>query len=196
MPTSPSDRLPLHVLNRLSYGPKPGDLDNIQAIGIDAYIKEQLTSKKLALPKELSRRIAQLPDLNQSPPGLLKKYARKQNAQANMTREEKQKARPQVLDSAIAARIWRATESPQQLQEVMTEFWFNHFNVFVWKGKIQLYLADYEFNAIQPHTLGNFRTLLGAIAQHPAMLIYLDNTGNRAIKNRKNQKGVNENYAR
>ncbi len=196
MPTSPSDRLQLHVLNRLSYGPKPGDLDHIQAISIDAYIQEQLTPKKLALPKDLSRRIAQLPDLNQSPPGLLKKYARKPKAQANMTKEEKQKARPQVLDSAIAARIWRATESPQQLQEVMTEFWFNHFNVFVWKGKIQLYLADYEFNAIQPHTLGNFRTLLGAIAQHPAMLIYLDNTGNRAIKNRKNQKGVNENYAR
>jgi uncharacterized protein (DUF1800 family) len=202
MLTSSTDHLTLHILNRLSYGPKPGDLDHIQAIGIDAYIQEQLKPQKLAMPKELSRRIAQLPDFNQSPPSLLKKYARKPKSEANMTaaKEERKQAQPQALNSAIAARIWRATESPQQLQEVMTEFWFNHFNVFGRKGKIQLYLVDYELNAIQPHTLGNFRTLLGAIAKHPAMLIYLDNTNNKVIKNRKNQqaqtKNVNENYAR
>jgi len=200
MLTSSPDRLPLHILNRLSYGPKPGDLDHIRAIGIDAYIQEQLTPKKLVIPQDLSRRLGQLPDLNQSPGTLLAKYDRRPRDQAAMTPAERQQARPQVLDSAIAARIWRATESPQQLQEVMTEFWFNHFNVFGRKGKIQLYLGDYELNAIQPHTLGNFRTLLGAIAKHPAMLIYLDNTGNRVVQNRKNQAGqgktVNENYAR
>ena len=196
MPTSSPDRLTLHILNRLSYGPKPGDVDHIQAISIDAYIDGQLTPQALAIPKDLSQRIAQLPDFQASPDSLRQKYARNPDRAANVMEGKQKQAQPQVLDSTIAARIWRATESPQQLQEVMTEFWFNHFNVFGHKGKVQLYLADYELNAIQPRTLGDFRTLLGAIAKHPAMLIYLDNTGNRVIKNRKNEKGVNENYAR
>ncbi|MEB3160698.1 MAG: DUF1800 family protein, partial [Synechocystis sp.] len=108
MPTS-SDRLTLHILNRLSYGPKPGDLDQIQAIGIDAYIQGQLTPHTVALPHDLSRRIAQLPDFQESPAALRQKYARNPNRQGNAMAEMKQKPpRPQALDSAIAARIWRA----------------------------------------------------------------------------------------
>src|SRR4029453_8306829 len=61
------------------------------------------------------------------------------------------------------------------LQEVLVDFWFNHFNVFSGKGPVRLYLNEYEREAIRPHVLGKFRDLLGATAESPAMLFYLDN---------------------
>ena len=69
----------------------------------------------------------------------------------------------------------RAAFSERQLEEVMTDFWFNHFNVFAGKGATQQYLTEYERDAIRPHVFGKFRDLLGATAQSPAMLFYLDN---------------------
>ena len=73
-------------------------------------------------------------------------------------------------------KLLRAVHSERQLQEVLVDFWFNHFNVFARKGpRIQPYLTSYERDAIRPHVLGKFRDLLGAVAESPAMLIYLDN---------------------
>jgi uncharacterized protein (DUF1800 family) len=80
-----------------------------------------------------------------------------------------------VLTELTQARLLRAVESERQLQEVLTDFWFNHFNVFVGKGQVRQYLTAYEREAIRPHVLGRFRTLLGAVAHSPAMLFYLDN---------------------
>jgi uncharacterized protein (DUF1800 family) len=71
----------------------------------------------------------------------------------------------------------------------MTWFWANHFSVFQFKANLRVLIADYEERAIRPHALGRFRDLLGAVARHPAMLIYLDNARNAAF-------GLNENYAR
>src|SRR6185503_17482277 len=65
--------------------------------------------------------------------------------------------------------------SERQLEEVMTDFWFNHFNVFANKGATQQYITEYERDAIRPRVLGKFRDLLGATAKSPAMLFYLDN---------------------
>src|SRR5207248_3177407 len=72
-------------------------------------------------------------------------------------------------------KILRATYSERQLEQVLTDFWFNHFNVFAGKGPERIMLTEYERDTIRPHVLGRFRDLLGATAHSPAMLFYLDN---------------------
>ena len=102
------------------------------------------------------------------------------------------------------AKMLRAILSERQLQEVMTDFWFNHFNVFLNKEEDSYYTAGYERDAIRAHALGKFRDLLLATAHHPAMLLYLDNwqsIGPDSVAGqRTNPKGVkrglNENYGR
>ena len=85
--------------------------------------------------------------------------------------------------------VLRALYSPNQLQEQMTWFWMNHFNVDARKANLRALVGDYEEHAIRPHALGRFRDLLGATLRHPAMLRYLDNEQNAASR-------INENYAR
>ncbi|MFN5020727.1 MAG: DUF1800 domain-containing protein, partial [bacterium] len=111
----------------------------------------------------------------------------------------------------FAQKLIRAVYSENQLQELMTDFWFNHFNVSVTKGQSQPFVLTYERDAIRPHTLGKFESLLKATAQHPAMLFYLDNASSGSDNNQMNQRikkmapansklkraaGLNENYAR
>ena len=79
------------------------------------------------------------------------------------------------MNELMQSRLLRDVDSDKQLQEVLTDFWFNHFNVFVGKGQVRDYLTSYERDVIRPHVLGNFRDLLGATAHSPAMLFYLDN---------------------
>jgi hypothetical protein len=110
-------------------------------------------------------------------------------------------------DELQQAKILRAILSERQLEEVMTDFWFNHFNIFLHKNPIETYyMADYESNAIRQHALGKFKDLLLATAEHPAMLDYLDNrtsmgpdslAANRQKANPNLQvRGLNENYGR
>ncbi len=80
-----------------------------------------------------------------------------------------------VNDELVEGKVLRATYSERQLQEVMTDFWFNHFNVFLGKGADHYLLTSYERDVIRPHALGKFEDLLDATAQSPAMLFYLDN---------------------
>jgi uncharacterized protein (DUF1800 family) len=82
-----------------------------------------------------------------------------------------------------SAKLARAVSSERQLQEVMVDFWENHFSVFAGKGLTRLFIAEYERNAIRPHSLGKFRDLLGAVAKSPAMLYYLDNWRSAADSN-------------
>ena len=86
-------------------------------------------------------------------------------------------ANPQavVVDELAQAKLLRAIYGERQLEEVMTDFWFNHFNVFVGKGPERLLLTNYEQDVIRPHALGKFEDLLVATAKSPAMLYYLDN---------------------
>src|SRR5450432_4814491 len=82
----------------------------------------------------------------------------------------------QVVQSEVMqAKLLRATYSERQLQELMTDFWFNHFNVFIGKGADRYLITSYERDVIRPHVLGKFKDLLVATAQSPAMLFYLDN---------------------
>jgi uncharacterized protein (DUF1800 family) len=80
-----------------------------------------------------------------------------------------------VVDELSEAKLLRAVYSERQLEEVMTDFWFNHFNVFIGKGPERLLLTNYEQEVIRPHALGKFEDLLVATAKSPAMLYYLDN---------------------
>ena len=84
--------------------------------------------------------------------------------------------RPQrVVEELAMAKMTRAIYSDRQLQQVMDDFWFNHFNVFAGKGEDRYYLTSYERDVIAPHALGKFKDLVAATAKSPAMLFYLDN---------------------
>ena len=74
-----------------------------------------------------------------------------------------------------SAKLARAVTTDRQLDEVMVDFWENHFSVFAGKGQTRLFLAQYDRDVIRPHALGKFRDLLGAVAKSPAMLFFLDN---------------------
>jgi uncharacterized protein (DUF1800 family) len=110
-----------------------------------------------------------------------------------------------VNGELMQAKLLRAAYSERQLQEVMTDFWFNHFNVYIGKGSDRYLVTAYERDVIRPHALGNFRELLLATAKSPAMLWYLDNwqsvgpnsqAAARGKNNGKPAQGLNENYAR
>jgi uncharacterized protein (DUF1800 family) len=112
-----------------------------------------------------------------------------------------------VVDELCEERLARDIYSNTQLQEVMTDFWLNHFNVFLHKNdETPYYLVSYQRDVIRPHALGKFEDLLEATAHSPAMLLYLDNASSmgpdslaaeRAARNGKNtHEGINENYAR
>ena len=197
----PSDLKPIHALNRLAYGPRPGDLKRIKSMGIEQYLKEQLLPESIPLPTGLANRLDGLTTLRLTPVRLFAEYnpppaGKKGDPEAAKLAQQRARI---VLEEASEARILRAVESPRQLQEVMVNFWFNHFNVFAGKGLDRLWVGAYEEQAIRPHALGRFRELLGATAKHPAMLFYLDNWQNTAPDSRGARgrfKGLNENYAR
>ena len=100
----------------------------------------------------------------------------------------------------VAAKLIRAVYSNRQLEEVLTDFWYNHFNVFLDKGQDRYFVPAYERDVIRPHVLGSFHDLLLATAESPAMLFYLDNWQSAGPDARPNpnrrQRGLNENYAR
>jgi uncharacterized protein (DUF1800 family) len=106
----------------------------------------------------------------------------------------------QVVNQDLAeGKLLRAVYSNRQLEEVLTDFWYNHFNVFLEKGADRYLVTSYERDVIRPHVLGHFKDLLLATAQSPAMLFYLDNWQSKAPSSRpnaRNQQGLNENYGR
>ena len=104
-----------------------------------------------------------------------------------------------IVGQLQAAKLIRAVHSERQLEEVMTDFWMNHFNVFIGKGPERLLVPAYERNVIRPRVFGKFRDLLWATAKSPAMLVYLDNIQSVSPDSRFGQRrnrGLNENYAR
>ena len=198
-----SDRQILHILDRLAFGPSAADVKHIKALGIDRYIAEQLDPASMPEPSALTDRLAALETLKLDPVQLFAEYGPLRATDGMQPSPEDQKARRQharlILEQAQTARIWRALYSPRQLQEVMVDFWYNHFNVFANKALDRLWIGAYEAEAIRPHALGRFRDLLGATAHHPAMLFYLDNAQNAAAGSKGlngREAGINENYAR
>jgi uncharacterized protein (DUF1800 family) len=192
----------VHLLNRLSLGIRPGEIEQVQQLGMDKYIQQQLNPVSITEPAILTDRLSKLDTINLSPAELFQRYNpnRKVDIQSPIPDDQKfrrQQAR-QVTNQAIEARLWRSIYSQRQLNEMMVDFWYNHFNVHADKGIDKLWVGAYEQQAIRPYAMGKFRDLLGATARHPAMLFYLDNWRNS--KPNSNQKGrsqgLNENYAR
>ena len=169
----PSELKPIHVLDRLAFGPRPGDVERIKSMGVDQYIKEQLSPNSLSLPDSLAARLESLSTLRLTAPELFVEYGPPSDAAKKGDQQAAQRARQRarvILEQATEARLVRAVESPRQLEEVMVNFWFNHFNVFAQKGLDYLLIGSFEEEAIRPYALGRFRDLLGATAKHPAML--------------------------
>jgi uncharacterized protein (DUF1800 family) len=312
-----ADEAILHALNRLAYGPRPGDVERVRQMGLAKWIEEQLNPASLD-DKALEARLENYPTLRMSSAKLLSEYpqpkqaekqaekravavAERQQIRADMATEKgssdtqpggantsassgaaeasqetaentpsKQEMndapapmkqdpaqgnprpngaaqrnalgggdpnnvpraiaddskRPQrVVAELSMAKVTRAIYSQRQLQQVMDDFWFNHFNVYAAKGDDKWLLTSYEREVIQPHALGKFKDLLTATAKSPAMLFYLDNylsadpraaqrlamerAMRQQMRNRrfggpppnaqaakKNERGLNENYGR
>jgi uncharacterized protein (DUF1800 family) len=238
----------LHVLNRLGFGARPGDVERVKAMGIDRYIDLQLHPEKID-DSVADAKVKNLEALQLSTPELFAKYpqpgqilrqlqrngnappelaavvdarkngqqpapntanapktddnsammkqddaaktnaAQANNQQANDPQNNEAYRRAirdyymqnnlrlpqQITQELQASRILRAVYSERQLQEVMVDFWTNHFNVFAGKGADRWLLVSYDRDTIRPHTLGKFYDLLVADAESPAMLFYLDN---------------------
>ena len=169
----PADRAAVeHALNRLTFGPRPGQVEAVQTLGLAHWIEQQLNPSSIE-DSALASRLAPLPER----PGAINRLAARNASpeeRQEMQRMARQAARPEV-QALASQKITRAIYSERQLEEVLVDFWFNHFNVFAGKGRTSTFLVDYERGAIRPHVWGTFRELLGATAKSPAMLFYLDN---------------------
>jgi uncharacterized protein (DUF1800 family) len=202
----------VHALSRLGFGPRPGDVERVKAIGLAAWIEGQLEPRRLD-DRAAAQALAALPTLTMSTAELHREYPRpdlrQKSADPQMTPRElfdrppPEKRPVRIVAEMQAARMVRAIESERQLEEVMVDFWFNHFNVHAAKGEVKWYLTSYERDVIRPHALGKFGDLLRGTATHPAMLFYLDNwlstRPNFTVPfgaNRGKRAGLNENYAR
>jgi uncharacterized protein (DUF1800 family) len=198
-----SDQRVVHLLNRVAFGPTLEEVRHVKTIGVERYIAEQLDPDSIPEPIELRWRLAQLDTLKLNPVQLRQLYGPLRSLRGfkpNPELEKAQRERVQIiLRDASEARIIRALLGSRQLNEVMVDFWFNHFNVFSGKGLDDVWIGNYEQHAIRPFVLGRFRDLLFATTKHPAMLVYLDNALSTAPGSpgaRGRQKGLNENFAR
>ncbi len=229
----------VHALNRLGYGPRPGDIARVKQMGLAVWIDQQLHPESIS-DAALDARLEKFPTLTMSSSKLLQEfpqpkqaakqegmtveeYRKQQQEQLKTLRQQGEAAQPNAMPAAgdgqdgaaginngsvnngngagpgaagpanammdyakvrtpqrvvaelSMAKLDRAIYSERQLYEEMVDFWFNHFNVFAGKGADRWLLTSYERDAIRPHAMGKFRDLLGATAQSPAMLFYLDN---------------------
>jgi uncharacterized protein (DUF1800 family) len=147
-------------------------------MGVARYIDAQLHPETIALPEGLAQRLRGLETVNRSAGESVREFNELRKEVRNEEEGAKQKRRAELgrmNREAAEARLLRAIDSPRQLEEVMVDFWYNHFNVFAGKGIDRALVASYERDAIRPYVMGSFRDLLGATAKHPAMLVYLDN---------------------
>ena len=248
-----------HALNRLAYGPRPGDVERVKQMGLAKWIEQQLNPKSID-DHAVEARLTVYPTLRMTNEQLMADYpnpkqaekkaertppapTREQTAQSqadaaitSMAQEmdgkngaagsnadsgeatgttltaaaisdapspmkmnpptpgagqrgalsvdpnavpraiaDDSKRPARVVEELAMAKVTRAIYSDRQLQQVMDDFWFNHFNVYAQKGEVKWYLTSYERDVIQPNTLGKFKDLLTATAKSPAMLFYLDN---------------------
>ncbi len=198
-----------HLLGRFTFGTKPGQIKEVVDMGLDKWLQQQLDGK---LPDdEVTRRLPadsyEALAMNNETivntylnAGQIIRLAAKNNlfnkdsiknldkpeyrAQLKKLMDEQGYKAPQELQREIVnQKIVRAAYGQNQLQEVLTDFWFNHFNVSLTKGQCQQYVLTYERDAIRPNVLGNFETILEATAKHPAMLEYLDNAQSVSMEN-------------
>src|SRR5216684_1447521 len=253
-----ADEAILHALNRLAYGPRPGDVERVRQMGLAKWIEQQMNPNAID-DRGVEARLEQFPTLRMSTAKLLAEYPQPKQQEKQAAAKEARMERPgdaaaatiardmsdkggqapqeqtagaenaesmkddanaaaamkqdppaemnaatrgagkrdllgggdpnavpraiaddskrpqRVVEELAMSKVARAIYSERQLQQVMDDFWFNHFNVFAGKGEDRWFLTSYERDVIQPHTMGKFKDLLTATAKSPAMLFYLDN---------------------
>lgn len=198
-----------HLLGRFSFGARPGQIKELVDMGLDKWLQQQLEGK--LSDEEVARRLPadnyEALAMNNETivntylnAGQIIRVAAKNNlldkdSVRNLEKPEYRAQLKKLMDAQgyklpqelqrqiINQKIVRAAYGQNQLQEVLTDFWFNHFNVSLTKGQCQQYVLTYERDAIRPNVLGNFETLLEATAKHPAMLEYLDNASSVSMDN-------------
>ena len=229
-----------HMLSRFTYGPKAGDVDRVLKIGLEKWFIQQLEGS--LQDEELDKMLAQFDDINLSNTDVENKYPRSARVlrmaikdgaidkdsvnKGNQAAYKKQikeymemnglKPQQELYRQFINQKILRAAYTNNQLRELLTDFWFNHFNVSLTKNQCASFVPAFERDVIRPNVTGKFNDLLLATAKSPAMLIYLDNFSssgqpaavrndsvqtkggnkNRKAQVKKKQGGLNENYAR
>jgi len=175
----------LHALNRLAYGPRPGEIERVARAGVLPWIDAQLAPEQID-DTALTRRERDFDVLQYDRGDLARLYAAVQRARQERKRmgdtavDQPDASPVAVKGRRLAAQVQqlavvRATRSERQLYEVMVDFWTNHFNVYFAKGADRFLTPDYIEHTIRPHAMGRFEDLLIATAQSPAMLFYLDN---------------------
>jgi uncharacterized protein (DUF1800 family) len=239
-----ADEAILHALNRLAYGPRPGDVERLRQLGLAKWIEQQLNPNSID-DRAVEARLQDYPTLRMSTAKLIDEYPQPKQAEKQAEKQAQARAQQEQRRSEAAAetpqqnaanakqemndapapmkqeqpegnpvtkgagkrdvlgggdpnnvsraiaddskrpqrvvaelsmtKVTRAIYSDRQLQQVMDDFWFNHFNVFAGKGEDRYYLTAYERDVIQPHALGKFKDLVTSTAKSPAMLFYLDN---------------------
>lgn len=184
------ERTALQVLNRITFGARPGDVTRVQQMGVDRFIDEQLHPERLA-DEQMRGKLESFETLTMNSRDIAERFevpalqAQRARQQQAADKPDATPARPAMDPAQQRAnlpllelsqqRVLRALYSDRQLEEVLTDFWFNHFNVDARKGPTRYMLTEYEREVIRPHVLGHFRDLLEATAKSPAMLFYLDN---------------------
>ncbi len=198
-----------HLLARFSFGPAPGDVDRALRLGADGWLEQQLHPAAIPDPAGEAA-LAPYRKILSPPLQLLDLYQKNYAVEADSANTDDPRTLRQrfrninarrLLGTLEMAELSRDIASSRQLQQVMVDFWANHFNVFARKGAVKLFAADYVEHVIRPHALGRFEDLLVASARHPAMLLYLDNARSTAPAPedrtpRRRRRGINENYAR
>jgi uncharacterized protein (DUF1800 family) len=194
-----ADQQVAQVLSRLTFGARPGDAERVRAIGVDRWIDWQLHPERIddgkaeqyfsgfeSYATSAADMIRKYPPPNQLLNRLGARGDRSKLSSADSALlEQSTMGVRRITTEAQAGRVARALLTERQLQEVMTDFWLNHFTVYIQKNPQERYqLADYENKTIRPNALGKFRTLLEAVAKSPAMLIYLDNALSQADSSR------------
>jgi len=189
---SPQDNL---WLDRLTWGATTADLQQLRRQGRTAWLDAQLQPRG-ALPEAAQAQVQAL-GVTQQPLLVLTQRMEAQRKAADALTDDTAKAAAQkdyqqaltkLAREASSRQLLNALYSPNQVQEQLTWFWFNHFNVHQYKSNLRVMVGDYE-QGLRERSLGTFRELLGYTAHHPAMLRYLDNEQNAANR-------INENYAR
>ena len=208
-----ADQQVIHALNRLAFGARPGDVQKVRSMGLDKWVDLQLNPSRID-DSSLKRFLDHYSVMKQDQNDLLREFNEAQRERRLSKREAGDSGmrqrrqmdpglqqvalnRRRMMGELMSSRVAHAVAGNRQLEEVMTDFWLNHFNVYAQKGAPQpYYLAEYESDVIRPHALGKFRDLLESVAKSPAMLFYLDNARSMADSTRPRLASVGGNAGR
>jgi uncharacterized protein (DUF1800 family) len=210
--TLSAEQKTIHLLDRITFGSRPGDLERVTKLGWEKFLDEQLHPERIG-DATIEQKLKGIESIHLSnaelanyypPPQVIQQalkskgvepldFANGANTPTGQTEQEQAanqtkrreiqkmlkdmgyKQPQQVALELQQSKILRAVYSERQLQEVMTDFWFNHFNIFLQKGADRVLTTSYERDVIRPNVFGKFEDLLKATAESPAMLFYLDN---------------------